>query len=312
MSQLIFVVDAFAKEPFAGNPAAVVPFEDLLPDDPWPDDGVLQAAAGEHNLSETAFIRPMSEPNVWALRWFTPQVEVPLCGHATLAAGFVALAHLAGHEAHQAYFDTQSGRLTVEREGDEFALALPTMARRDWRVERDVRAALGLAAGDVVEAFVGRYPTLVLGDEDLVRNLDVAHGVAGAVALEGVAEKFGVESGCLAVTAAAREGGGSSAGDGGSRSLLGRLFGAPSPEPLEGVDFVARFFGPGVGIPEDPVTGSMFCDLGPFWADRLGRPEVAGFQASTRGGHVMCRYAGGGQVTLVGGAVEYLRGQIMV
>lgn len=130
-------------------------------------------------------------------------------------------------------------------------------------------------------AFRGEYPVVVLRDEDAVRALSVEVGVAAALCVDGSTGR----AGCLAVTAPA-DGGGS-------------------------LDFVARFFGPGVGIDEDPVTGSMFCDLGPYWCTQLSRPEVHGFQASPRGGHVLCRFAGGDQVTLVGGVVEYLRGEIV-
>lgn len=286
MPQQIFIVDAFASAPFEGNPAAVVPLSHLEPEDPWPDDTILQAAAAEHNLSETAFLRPLNEAQAWALRWFTPAAEVPLCGHATLAAGHVALAHLSGGEADAAFFDTASGRLTVVRDGGHYAMALPVLPRRDWSVTAEVCDTLGVQESDVVAAFAGRYPTIVLANAAGVEAVAVADAMAVAMGLGDVA----AENGCLTVTAA-----------------------TDVVDEQKAPHFIARFFAPGVGIPEDPVTGSMFCDTGPYWCEKLGKPELHGFQASARGGHVRCRYTPkSDQVTLIGGVVEYLRGEIVV
>ncbi len=269
----VFIIDAFADQPFEGNPAAVAPLVDLEPGEDWPADEWLQAIAAEHNLSETAFIRPTAEAGVWDLRWFTPAVEVPMCGHATLASGLVVLEHLSP-DAEAAHFDTRSGRLSVVREGDALAMALPARTVAPWRAPSAVVEALGTG---VVDAVHGQYATAVLADEDAVRGLTVAQGVAAARAVD-----VG-EPGCLTVTAAG----------------------------ADGLDFVSRFFGPGVGIDEDPATGSTFCDLAPYWCEKLGKNEVRGFQASPRGARVTCRYLGGGQVTILAGAVEYLRGELV-
>lgn len=276
MSLHVFIIDAFADQPFEGNPAAVCPLEDLAPDEDWPDDDLLQAMAGEHNLSETAFIRPTHDPHAWSLRWFTPTVEVPLCGHATLASGFVALEHFTP-EAQAIRFSTASGELTVMREGERFAMALPARAPTSWTAPPSVLDALG---EPVIEALRGEYSVLALRSEDAVRDLDVATGVAAARLIDGPSGR----EGCLTITAPAED----------------------------GLDFVSRFFAPGCGIDEDPVTGSSFCDLAPYWAAKLGKTEVLGFQASRRGGRVACRYTDGGDVVLIGGAVEYLRGEVQL
>lgn len=272
MGLLIYWIDAFAEQPFEGNPAVVAPLEDLEPGDPWPDDGLLQAMAAEHNQSETAFIRPQSDAGRWALRWFTPTMEVPICGHATLAAGSVVLETL-DPSLDEVRFDAQSGELRVARDGDYFALALPSRPRRPWAAPANVADALGER---VTDSFVGEYHTVVAVDEDTVRELSAEAGIAAAeLVTQG-------RQGCLCVTAP---------GDG-------------------ALDFVSRFFGPGAGIPEDPFTGSSFADLAPYWAEKLEKATLQGFQASPRGGHASCRMTEPGQVTLIGGAVEYMRGEV--
>ncbi len=272
MSLIVYWIDAFAEQPFEGNPAVVAPLEDLAPDDPWPNDELLQAMASEHNQSETAFIRPGATADERALRWFTPTTEVPMCGHATLAAGAVVLDVLSP-QLENVRFDTRGGVLSVARAGEHFALDLPSKPRRGWEPPASL--------GDILEApiaagFAGEYPCVVLGDEDAVRGLDATAGITAAQGLHDA------RAGCLTVTAP---------GEG-------------------GLDFVSRFFAPGVGIPEDPFTGSSFADLAPYWAERLGKTDLCGFQASPRGGHAGCRVSRPGWVTLTGGAVEYMRGEV--
>lgn len=276
MSQPVFIVDAFADQPFEGNPAAVVPFWDLEPDAPWPDDGLLQAMAAEHNVSETAFIRPATTPGRWALRWFTPAIEVPLCGHAALASGAVLLGEYDLPGAREVVFETQSGPLRVGIDNEDvYTLDLPVRPRAPWP---EAKHAAAIINADVVDAFIGEYAVLVIDGEDGVRDLPTGAGVAAAEIVAGD------RPACLSITAKA---------DG-------------------GVDFVSRFFAPGVGIPEDPVTGSSFCDLGPYWSEKLGATEVVGYQASARGGRVTCRYHGADRITLAGGACTYLRGEIVI
>lgn len=272
MTQIVYWIDAFAEQPFEGNPAVVAPLEDLAPGAPWPDDDLMQAMAQEHNQAETAFIRPTKDRTGWDLRWFTPAVEVPLCGHATLASGAVVLETLAP-ELDRVRFDTKSGPLTVTREGDHFGLNLPSAPPQAWTPPPALVDALGAEPSG---AAAGEYAIVELADEDAVRDLDAKAGVAAAMLVDGR------RSGCLSVTGAS----------------------------ADGLDFVSRFFAPGVGIAEDHVTGSSFCDLAPYWAQRLGKTTLQGFQASPRGGHVCCRLTEPGRVTLIGGAVEYMRGEL--
>ncbi|MEW6337654.1 MAG: PhzF family phenazine biosynthesis protein [Acidobacteriota bacterium] len=256
-------VDAFASEPFAGNPAAVVVTPAPL------DARLMQLVAREMNLSETAFLVPRDDG--FRLRWFTPEVEVELCGHATLAS-----AHALWEEGHlpageDARFHTASGLLTAQRDGEWIELDFP--ARPERPVEAPAELLAALATGAV---YVGKnvYDYLVeVADEESVRALD-----PDMLALK----RLGVR---------------------------GIMVTARSSDPH--FDFVSRFFAPGSGVDEDPVTGSAHCCLGPYWAARLGREEMTAFQASERGGVMRVRVAGE-RVRLRGQAVTVARGELLV
>jgi PhzF family phenazine biosynthesis protein len=261
MSLPLFVVDAFTDKPFAGNPAAVC----LL--DRARDDGWLQAVAGEMNLSETAFLLP--EGDGYRLRWFTPRVEVDLCGHATLAGAHVLyeLGRLAPSQA--ARFHTRSGPLVVTRTLAGMEMDFPAVRARPCPDPPDLAGALGAQP-----RYVGRngmdYLVELAGEAEL-RRLAPDMARLGALPVRGVI-----------VTAAGA---------------------AP------GTDFVSRFFAPRVGVPEDPVTGSAHCALGPFWSERLGKADLVGFQASARGGVVRVGVRGD-RVLLGGQAVTVVRGEL--
>lgn len=255
-------VDAFTDMPFAGNPAAVC----LLP--ATRDEGWMQSVAREMNLSETAFL--VRQADGFGLRWFTPAVEVALCGHATLAS-----AHVLWEEGHlppaqQARFHTKRGLLTGDRAGEWIELDFP--AKRDEPAPPPPGLAEALG---VTPKYVGRnqFDYLVEVDaEDTVRRLAPNHAALAALPVRGVI-----------VTSRAAS---------------------------AGYDFVSRFFAPGAGVPEDPVTGSAHCALGPFWQARLGKSELVAYQASPRGGIVRVRVAGD-RVTLGGKAVTVLRGELL-
>ena len=263
----IWVVDAFTDRVFTGNPAAVVPLERWLPD------ATLQAIAVENKLSETAFIVPTGLKGNYQLRWFTPTTEVPICGHATLAAGAVLLSEMEpGLEV--VVFDTQAGALIVRATGEGYTLDLPRRPRSPWTVPAELVAALG--GPRVVDAFVGEYANVVLDSEDAVRKLKPDFAAIDQIVR-------GPRQGCLTVTAPADEG-----------------------KPY---DFVSRFFGPGVGVNEDPVTGSAFADLAPYWCDRFDMESVVGHQVSKRGGYVRAIQTLS-SVRLLGQVAVYLRGEL--
>ncbi|HEX9611054.1 MAG TPA: PhzF family phenazine biosynthesis protein [Gemmatimonadales bacterium] len=256
MSLPIVQVDAFTDRPFAGNPAAVC----VLPapaDADW-----MQDVAREMNLSETAFL--VRRHDGFDLRWFTPAVEVDLCGHATLAS-----AHVLWQDGHlppgaQARFHTKSGLLAADRRGKWIELDFPA-----------TRAAPAPAPPGLLEAlhvtprFVGRSRfdyLLEVDGEETVRSVRPDFGALARVDARGVI--------------------------------------VTSRAATDGYDFVSRFFAPRAGVPEDPVTGSSHCALAPYWGGKLGKPALVGYQASARGGVVRTRLAGdrvilGGQAVTV-------------
>jgi len=263
----IWFVDAFTDRAFTGNTAAVVPLT------AWLSDEILQAIAAENRCSETAFFVPTGLKGNYQLRWFTPMTEVPLCGHATLAAGGVLLTEIE-RDLEVVVFDTQAGPLVVRATPEGFTLDLPRRVRTPWTPPAELVTALGSVR--VIDGFVGEYANVVLDSEAAVRNLK-----PDLKAVERLVR--GPRVGCLAVTAMADEG-----------------------KPY---DFVMRFFAPGVGIPEDPVTGSSFADLTPYWCDRLDRDSVTGFQASKRGGVVRGLQTLSSS-RLLGRIAVYLRGEL--
>jgi PhzF family phenazine biosynthesis protein len=264
MREPIFIVDAFTPRPFAGNPAGVCVLSEDRPA------GWMQDVAREMNLSETAFL--LRQDGQWSLRWFTPTVEVDLCGHATLASAHILWTERFAEEGSVLRFSTRSGDLSASRGGDEkIELDFPAEPASRCEVSADVLAALGVAG--VREAGRNRFDLIVeLDDEAAVRALAPDFG-----RLEAAAGPRGV----IATARSAR------------------------PE----FDFVSRFFAPAVGIDEDPVTGSAHCCLAPYWAERLGRTELTGYQASARGGIVGVRVAGN-RVVLAGDAVTVSRGEL--
>jgi len=263
MSIPIYTVDAFTDELFAGNPAGV-----CLLDDPRQPDW-MQNVAREMNLSETAFLSP-SASDGFELRWFTPAVEIDLCGHATLATAHVLWESGTLDRRSPARFHTRSGVLTAARRGEWIELDFP--AKR----EEPAPAPAGLAeALGVTPKYVGKnqFDYLVEVDGEVtVRRLTPNHAMLATLPVRGVIVTSRADS--------------------------------------AGYDFVSRFFAPGSGVPEDPVTGSAHCALGPYWQSRLGKSEFVAYQASPRGGVVRVRVVGD-RVKLGGKAVTVLRGELL-
>ena len=256
----LYRVDAFVLErPFSGNPAAVCPLER------WLDDATLRGIAAENNLSETAFFLPPTG-GVAPLRWFTPAVEVDLCGHATLASAHVLYHHL-GASGDRLRFSSRSGELAVSRAGDRLELDFPA------------RPARPVGVSDRVAAALRAEPTAVLEATDLLVVFDTEEEVA-ALRPDMAAMAELPQRGVIA-TARARD-----------------------------VDFVSRFFGPKVGVPEDPVTGSAHCTLIPYWAASLGKQTLEAIQLSPRGGALSCTLRGD-RVGIAGHARTTLVGEIV-
>jgi PhzF family phenazine biosynthesis protein len=236
----IYQIDAFTNRPFAGNPAAVMPLDSWLPDD------VMQSIARENNLAETAFL--VEEASGWRIRWFTPECEIDLCGHATLASAFVLLTEL-NPSLSRVVFQSRSGRLEVFQDQDRLVLDFPS--RPPKMVDHIDGLAEALRA-QPCEYGVSRDMLAVFNSEAEIRGLKPDMVALGELKTLGII-----------VTAKASTDG---------VDFVSRFF-APSVD---------------VGVPEDPVTGSAHCTLIPFWAGRLGKTAMRALQVSRRGGELWC------------------------
>ena len=262
MAIRIHQVDSFTDVAFKGNPAGVCLLEEPA-DETW-----MQHIAAEMNVAETAFVQRRADGD-YDLRWFTPAVEVELCGHATLATAHILWETEALSPDVRARFHTASGLLTAVRKGDRIELDFPANPPELVEPPEGLLDALGVPADYVGQTRFDYFVEV----EDATSVRSVAPDFRGL-------KRLGVRG--VMITA---------------RSDDGEF------------DFVSRFFAPGAGIDEDPVTGSAHCALAPYWAKRLGRDEVVGYQASARGGVVYCRVAGD-RVLLSGHAVTVLRGEL--
>jgi PhzF family phenazine biosynthesis protein len=256
----LFQVDAFAESLFKGNPAAVVPLENWLPD------GLMQQIAMENNLSETAFFVPATDG--FEIRWFTPKTEVKLCGHATLATAHVIFKE-AGYPNKEIIFSSKSGLLRVQKNEDKLQLDFPADTIRPVDAPNQIFQAIGKLPK---ECFKGKTDyLLVFENEKQIREMTPAFSQLAKAQVRGVI-----------VTA-----------------------------PGDQVDFVSRFFAPGVGVDEDPVTGSAHTSLTPYWAKRLGKTRMIARQLSKRGGELTVSLLDD-RVLIAGKTKTYLRGEIFI
>lgn len=239
-----YQVDAFTDRPYAGNPAAVCLLEDERESD-W-----MQAVAAEMNLSETAFVRRCGEG--FALRWFTPTIEVDLCGHATLAAAHTLWQTGIVHSGEPIAFQTRSGVLTCTRRDELIVLDFPATPAHETDAPPGLLEALGVNATFVGKSKLDKF--VLIDSEATLRALTPDFARLREIPMRGV------------------------------------IVTSPSGDPR--FDFVSRYFAPAAGIDEDPVTGSAHCCLGPLWSERLGKRDMTAYQASRRGGIVHVRVAG--------------------
>ena len=246
-----YIVDAFTKKPFSGNPAAVCVMED------WPSEASMMKLAMENNLSETAFI--VKENDGYRLRWFTPGTEVELCGHATLASAFVILTFFEP-DSQAVQFHTKSGLLTVRRSGSGFEMDFPTYELKEIPVTDAMEQAFGIRP---VKAILGLDLICVFEHEEDVRTMQPDQ--AKLTLLEGRLQN---------ATAKGHE-----------------------------TDCVSRSFCPKVAVAEDPVCGSAHCQIAPYWAGELHKREISAYQASRRGGYLLCRMEDRGRIAIRGDAV---------
>lgn len=261
MKLTIYHLDTFTNEVFKGNPAAICPLPEWLPDD------LLLKIAAENNLSETGFY-VIKEDNV-EIRWFTPAVEVDLCGHATLGSAFVMYNYENYGKETINFYSPRSGKLTVTVQQDKFVLNFPTDHFSEIELTDELIAATDKSP---IAAFKGKTDYMLVFEkqediETIKPNLPLMAGVD-------------------------------------ARGFIVTAKGNTH-------DFVSRFFGPAVGVNEDPVCGSAHTTLVPYWADQLGKTELKALQVSKRSGELHCRYLGE-RVELAGTAVLYMKGEIYI
>jgi PhzF family phenazine biosynthesis protein len=255
----IYQIDAFAEKQFEGNPAAVIPLDEWLPD------SVMQAIAEENNLAETAFFVPSE--NGYHIRWFTPNKEVKLCGHATLASAYV-LFNILGCKEKVLSFESLSGVLLVSKTGDLLTLDFP------------VQPPETCSTPTLLTTGLGKVPLECLKHDDYVAVFESEADVLSITPNHETLKQL---------------------------DLRGVIATAPSSE----FDFIARFFAPKFGIPEDPVTGSAYTQLIPYWSSKLGKSQFRAKQVSSRGGKLLCELKGS-RVLISGSAVTYMAGSIEI
>lgn len=265
MKHRIIQVDAFTQTPFTGNPAAVCVLQTPQADS-W-----MQNVAQEMNLSETAFLVP--EADGFNLRWFTPTVEVPLCGHATLASAHVLWSEGYLSPNQPARFYTKSGILIAQLQGEWIELDFPVNYSQPITAPPELAQALGVSMNSVLENSLGYL--VEVKSEQILREMQPNFDVLKRLPLSNVIVTSQTDSGSE-------------------------------------YDFVSRFFAPGLGINEDPVTGAAHCCLAPFWRDRMGQDQFLAYQASHRGGVVQVKYTGSDRVILGGQAVTVMRGDLIL
>ncbi len=257
----IYQADAFTDKLFGGNPAAICPLDDWLPDE------TMQKIAVENNLAETAFF--VRNKDGYKLRWFTPEYEIDLCGHATLAVAHILFTEL-GFKQDTILFETvKAGTLTVIKNGDKYTMNFPSRPAISIEIPNGLAEALG--AKLPLEVLRSRDYLLIYESEDDIREISP--------------DFFALSK----------------------MDTVGVIITAPGKD----VDFVSRFFAPGAGIPEDPVTGSAHCNLIPYWADKLGKSKLHTYQLSARKGELWCELKGD-RVLISGKAITYLKGEIFL
>lgn len=259
MELTLYQIDAFANKPFEGNPAAICPLDEWLPDE------LMQSIAMENNLSETAYF--VKNNDRYHIRWFTPTHEVDLCGHATLASAYVIF-NILGYNENEISFESKSGLLTVKRNGQLLEMDFPAQPPTQCATPDQLINAFNVTP---LECLKAEDYIVVFNDEDDVLNAKPNLSLLSELDLRGVA-----------IT---------------SKSNT--------------YDFITRFFAPNYGINEDPVTGSAFTQLIPYWSDKLNKQNLIAKQVSNRGGEVGCFHSGE-RVKISGKAAKYMVGTIKI
>ena len=265
MKLTLYQIDAFSNKLFSGNPAAVIPLEK------WLDTELMQTISLENNLSETVFFVPAASSDAdFEIRWFTPEIEINLCGHATLASAYV-LFEILNFKKETINFSSKSGILKVSKKEELIIMDFPS-----WKPER-------------FEDYNAETLSAILGGVEIVnvyKNRDYLVELPNEAAVKNCSPDF---------------------------TMMKKYFDKMIiTAPGKSVDFVSRFFAPGAGINEDPVTGSAHSQLIPFWSEKLGKNKLHALQLSQRGGEIWCEQVSAERVTMSGNCVFYMKGEISI
>jgi len=260
----LYQIDAFTSKLFGGNPAAVIPLEK------WLDTELMQKIALENNLSETVFFVSVANADAdYEIRWFTPEVEINLCGHASLASAYV-LFNILNFKKPEIRFSSKSGILKISKKDTLITMDFPS-----WKPERlDIypdNLSRILGSAEIVGVYQHRDILVELSSEDTVKN-------------------------CVPDFSLMK------------KNIDKMIITAPGKE----ADFVSRFFAPGVGVDEDPVTGSAHSQLIPFWSEKLNKNKMHALQLSKRGGEIWCEQLNAERVTMAGNCIYYMKGEIEI
>lgn len=266
----IYQVDVFTDEPFKGNPAAVCILDEKI------EEEKMKAIAAEMNLSETAFVLPINtEANIYSLRWFTPEVEVPLCGHGTIGTAKV-LFDVMKIDSDEIVFETKSGKLIAKRYDDGIGIDMPLDEYEDIDLSADLLSSIGL--GEYMDAKVGKTTRKLIirvDSEEEILKLNPDFNKMKSL-------KFEEDIKGVAITT----------------------------DNTNNYDFLSRYFNPWAGINEDPVTGSVHTVLGNYWGDILNKKELVAYQASARGGKLILKLKDENRLELIGESIIVLKGDM--
>jgi len=274
----MYQVDAFTQQLFKGNPAAVLVLDD------WLDDALMQNIALENNLAETAFVKPIDDEN-YQIRWFTPQVEVDFCGHATLASAFVLFKDYT--QAKTIHFHVKDLGIFIIQQAEDGKIQMNFPIRQPQRVIDYPELLNHVIDQPFKEVYLNAQAYILVCES----AQDVINAIPNLPNIRKIAEQYHVSTALTAESAG---------------------YDVTITAPSNDYDYVARYFAPHKGIDEDPVTGSMHTGLAPLWAEKLGKTQLIGYQASARGGKLFCDIQDSQRIEISGYAQLFMQAEIFI
>lgn len=274
----MYQVDAFTQQLFKGNPAAVLVLDD------WLDDALMQNIALENNLAETAFVKRIDDEN-YQIRWFTPQVEVDFCGHATLASAFVLFKDYT--QAKTIHFHVKDLGIFIIQQAEDGKIQMNFPIRQPQKVIDYPELLNHVIDQPFKEVYLNAQAYILVCES----AQDVINATPNLPNIRKIAEQYHVSTALTAESAG---------------------YDVTITAPSNDYDYVARYFAPHKGIDEDPVTGSMHTGLAPLWAEKLGKTQLIGYQASARGGKLFCDIQDGQRIEISGYAQLFMQAEIFI